>query len=299
MDHLSGLKHTYQKYLEEQQQLAPPLHIYEPVHYLLSLPAKRIRAVLVLAGYQCFRPDIAACLPRAHAIEIFHNFTLMHDDIMDASDKRRGQDTTHIRFSTNQAILSGDAMLVEAYRYLTQEPLPGNFITIHQLFTRIAFDICVGQQQDMDFELRQDVYLEEYTEMIRLKTAILLGAALQTGALNADAEPQQAQQLYQYGEALGLAFQMQDDLLDVYGEATHTGKVHANDILRNKKTFLVTTFQTVADATDHQAYLDSLHTDFHTPAAKISYVKNLFDRYDIREQVSKQINAYYLSLIHI
>lgn len=293
MENLTRLRNIYQNYLEEQLTLAPSTHLYEPIHYLLSLPAKRIRAVLVLAGYQCFREDMTAALPRAHAVEVFHNFSLMHDDIMDASEKRRGHDTTHLRFSTNQAILSGDAMLVEAYRYLSADPLPVAFNEIHRLFSHIAFDICDGQQQDMDFELRQDVSLQEYTEMIRLKTAILLGLALQIGALNAGAGTTAAHQLYLYGESLGLAFQMQDDLLDVYGDSTNTGKSQANDILRNKKTFLVTTFLSVASETDKQAYIDSLHTDFYSAEDKINFVKSLFDQYHIYQKVDQSITTLY------
>lgn len=294
MENLTRLRNIYQNYLEEQLTLAPSTHLYEPIHYLLSLPAKRIRAVLVLAGYQCFREDMTAALPRAHAVEVFHNFSLMHDDIMDASEKRRGQETTHLRYSTNQAILSGDAMLVEAYRYLAKDPLPDQFPEIHSLFSSVAFDICVGQQQDMDFELRQDVSLQEYTEMIRLKTAILLGLALQIGALNAGAGSTVAEHLYQYGESLGLAFQMQDDLLDVYGASENTGKSPANDILRNKKTFLVTTFLSVANESDKLAYFNSLHTDFFSPDDKITYVKSLFDQYQIYhrvEQITSQLYA--------
>jgi len=208
-----------------------------PIDYLLRLGGKRLRPALVLAGCRLFGQKDENALPAAVAVELFHNFTLMHDDIMDRAPLRRGQATVHERLNTPQAILSGDAMLVQAYMSLTQSP-PAVLPALTDIFNRTAFEVCLGQQMDMDFEQRTEVAEFEYLEMIRLKTSVLVGAALQMGATVAGAGAADEEHIYLYGVELGMAFQLRDDYLDALGDAALTGKQVGGDILAGKKTYL-------------------------------------------------------------
>ena len=211
----------------------PSGRLYAPMSYLLRLPAKRVRPALVLMGCELFGGRAEDALDEALGIELFHNFTLMHDDIMDAAPLRRGKPTVHAKWNTNAAILSGDAMLVKAYQ------LMGKRADVLQLFSRYALQVCEGQQHDMDFEQRTDVHVDEYVEMIRLKTAVLLSCALQIGACIAGAKAEDREHIGSFGEHLGLAFQLRDDLLDAFGDPTKTGKQKGGDLLAGKKTFLL------------------------------------------------------------
>jgi len=288
----------YTDYLAGQNSLyTEPL--FEPIRYIMELPGKRVRALLVLMGYESFAADPSVCLPRAHAYEMFHNFTLMHDDIMDESARRRGLPTTHIAFGVNNAILSGDAMLIHAYQYLSEGLPTDRLIPILTLFNSTALDICRGQQMDMSFEQLSDVSVKDYVEMIRLKTAILLGAALQTGALEAGANSESSNQLFLYGESLGIAFQIQDDLLDLYGDTESTGKKVGGDVLRNKKTYLVTTFLEKASDADRLRYSEI--TNGLEGQQKIDAVKLLFQEYDLYTHTLEKINKLYgleATLVH-
>ena len=215
-----------------------PSSLYEPIRYVLSLGGKRIRPVLMLLGYNLFREQPEDIMMQALGLETYHNYTLLHDDLMDNADLRRGHETVHRRWDANTAILSGDSMLVLAYQRMAQcdaRHLPA----VMQLFTETALEIGEGQQYDMDFETRNDVTEDEYIEMIRLKTSVLLACALEMGAILADASDEDAQLLYKFGEKVGLAFQLQDDLLDVYGDPKVFGKAIGGDITSNKKTYML------------------------------------------------------------
>ncbi len=233
---------TYQKLvsdsLSEINQGKSPQGLYAPIDYLLALRGKRLRPVLVLMACEAFGKDPKEALLAAHAVEVFHNFTLMHDDIMDNASIRRGAQTVHEKWDLNTAILSGDAMLVQAYTFLDGYE-PQLFQSLTTLFSKTALEVCEGQQYDVDFESRNDVSIENYLEMIRLKTAVLVGCSMQMGAWVGGASNEDAQLLYQFGEQLGIAFQLQDDFLDTFGDAANFGKRIGGDISENKKTILV------------------------------------------------------------
>lgn len=213
---------------------ASPKSLFEPVTYTLSLGGKRLRPTLLLMAYNIYKENFSEIMDVAMGIEVFHNFTLLHDDLMDAADKRRGMPTVHKQWNANTAILSGDAMLIAAYQLVAKAD-SRHLKPVLDLFSKTAVEVCGGQQYDMGFETRNDVTEEEYIEMIRLKTAVLLAGALKMGAILADAPAADAEHLYQFGIALGLAFQLQDDLLDVYGDTATFGKNIGGDILCDKK----------------------------------------------------------------
>lgn len=220
----------------EQMQ---PQGLFAPIAYTLDLGGKRVRPLLCLLAYRLYRDDVREALPIATALEVFHNFTLLHDDLMDKSPIRRGQPTVYRRWSENTAILSGDVMSIEAYRCLEGIADPLLLMQVLPIFNQMAVEICQGQQYDMEFETRSDVSVAEYMEMIRLKTAVLLGAALRLGALAGGASAEEAKQLDRVGQALGLAFQIQDDYLDVYGDELTFGKPIGGDIANAKKTLML------------------------------------------------------------
>lgn len=215
-----------------------PRHLYEPIEYVLSLGGKRIRPTLMLLAYNLYREHPEDILMPACGIETYHNYTLLHDDLMDQADLRRGHETVHKRWDANTAILSGDSMLVLAYQRMAQ-CRPDKLKEVIDLFTQTALEIGEGQQYDMDFEKRNDVTEAEYIEMIRLKTSVLLACALKIGAILGDASAEDADNLYRFGEKIGLAFQLQDDFLDVYGDPKVFGKAIGGDIVSNKKTYML------------------------------------------------------------
>ncbi len=216
-----------------------PRGLYAPIDYILDLGGKRVRPLVALLAARMFGDDdLSKSMPVALAVEVFHNFTLLHDDIMDDSPLRRGQTTVHEKWDINTGILSGDLMLIQAYQYLCECPNKEALSEMLSTFNRVATGVCEGQQYDVDFEIRQDVTIGEYLKMIELKTAVLLGGALELGALAAGAKKEDADHLYAFGRLTGLAFQLQDDLLDTFGDSKVTGKRTGNDIIRNKKTFL-------------------------------------------------------------
>lgn len=248
--------------------------IYDPVKYILSLGGKRLRPILALAACESLGGNVEDALPAAMAVEIFHNFTLMHDDIMDDAPLRRGKTTVHEKWDDNTAILSGDAMLVQAYDELCKskvEYLPA----LLQVFNRTALEVCEGQQFDMEFETRDDVKLEEYMEMIRLKTSVLLAGALKMGAIAAGADTATQDKFYQYGIDTGLAFQLQDDFLDAFGDPASFGKQVGGDILADKKTFLYITATEKGSAQDQQVMQDWVGKN-DRPEEKVDTIKTLF-----------------------
>lgn len=255
-----------------------PRALFEPIGYTLSLGGKRVRPLLCLLACRLYSDNIATALPIARALEVFHNFTLLHDDLMDKSPIRRGQPTVYRKWNDNTAILSGDAMSIEAYRSLEGIENPQLLFKVLPFFNKMAIEICKGQQYDMDFEVREHVSVAEYIEMIRLKTAVLLGAALRLGALSAGAYDSDAQILDEVGQALGLAFQIQDDYLDVYGDEKTFGKPIGGDIMNGKKTLMLLYTQAKLERED-RAELDRLmQLGQEHKEERISGVRRLYDK---------------------
>jgi hypothetical protein BACCOPRO_02436 len=255
-----------------------PRALFEPIGYTLSLGGKRVRPLLCLLATRLYSDNIATALPIARALEVFHNFTLLHDDLMDKSPIRRGQPTVYRKWNDNTAILSGDAMSIEAYRSLEGIENPQLLFRVLPFFNKMAIEICKGQQYDMDFEEREHVSVAEYIEMIRLKTAVLLGAALRLGALAAGAYDSDAQILDEVGQALGLAFQIQDDYLDVYGDEKTFGKPIGGDIMNGKKTLMLLYTQAKLERED-RAELDRLmQLGQEHKEERISGVRRLYDK---------------------
>ena len=277
------------KNLKDPQQ---PELLYAPIVYSLEEGGKRIRPVALLMACNLFRDEIDCAKPAALAVEVFHNFTLLHDDIMDRSDTRRGKPAVHTRWNDNVAILSGDAMMIYAYKLLCgcdRRVLP----QLLETFNETAIGVCEGQQYDMDFESRDDVTVDRYLEMIRLKTGVLLAGALKLGAICAEAQPWQAELLYNFGINVGLAFQLQDDLFDTYGDAAVFGKPIGGDILAGKKTFLLTTALKTADAATRGELLARLHDGGMSAAEKIETVRGIYDRLGVRKITEKAIADYF------
>lgn len=255
-----------------------PRALFEPIGYTLSLGGKRVRPLLCLLACRLYSDNIATALPIARALEVFHNFTLLHDDLMDKSPIRRGQPTVYRKWNDNTAILSGDAMSIEAYRSLEGIENPQLLFKVLPFFNKMAIEICKGQQYDMDFEEREHVSVAEYIEMIRLKTAVLLGAALRLGALAAGAYDSDAQILDEVGQALGLAFQIQDDYLDVYGDEKTFGKPIGGDIMNGKKTLMLLYTQAKLER-DDRAELDRLmQLGQEHKEERISGVRRLYNK---------------------
>ena len=272
-----------------------PEGLYTPVKYELSLGGKRIRPVLLLMAYQLYRDDMERVLPTALGLEMYHNYTLLHDDVMDKADMRRGKPTVHKVWDENTAILSGDAMLVLAYQLMGQASAD-HLKAVLDLFTTTALEIGEGQQYDMDFESRMDVREEEYIEMIRLKTSVLLACALKLGVLQADAPAADADLLYRFGENIGLAFQLQDDLLDVYGDPKTFGKNIGGDILEGKKTFMLINALRLANSAQRAALEKWLAIEVATPEAareKIAAVTALYNEIGVRQLAEERIHAYF------
>lgn len=258
-----------------------PYGLYEPIEYTLASGGKRLRPRLVLLAAEMFGGKEEKVLPAALAIEVFHNFTLLHDDVMDKADIRRGRPTVHVRWNDNTAILSGDQMVIEAYTLLSRVPADRLSETL-RLFNKMATEICEGQQYDMEFERREQVSIEEYMQMIRLKTSVLLATALQIGAYIAGANAAQQQALYEYGINIGLAFQIQDDILDVYGDPRTFGKAIGGDICCNKKTYmLLTALQRADDET--RAELEQWLQTQDKSDEKIQAVTDIYTRTGARE----------------
>ncbi|MDX9881531.1 MAG: polyprenyl synthetase family protein [Prolixibacteraceae bacterium] len=269
-----------------------PLNLYRPVSYTLDMGGKRLRPVMVLLSYNLFRHDIEKAFPVALAVEIFHNFTLLHDDIMDRADMRRGQPAVHKKFGENTAILSGDAMSILAYQYILKTKI-ADIRQLAQLFSQTAIGICEGQQYDMDFEQRLDVSIGEYMKMIRLKTAVLLGCSLKAGALAAGAGQAVAGTLYESGVNLGMAFQLQDDLLDVFADGEKFGKMIGGDIVTNKKTFLLLKALELAKGETKQQLLGWITASHFDVSEKIDAVRKIYSELGIRQVTQDQIAVFY------
>ena len=279
-------------YLEQMPYMRPPKGLYEPIAYELSLGGKRIRPVLMLMAYNIYKEDVERILPQAAGLETYHNHTLLHDDVMDKADMRRNKPTVHNVWNDNTAILSGDAMLILAFR-LMAEGLSDRLAEVMHIFTETTMEICEGQQWDMEFESRMDVKVDEYIEMIRLKTSVLLAAALKIGACLAGAPAEEAQKLYDFGVKMGLAFQLQDDWLDVYGDPKVFGKNIGGDILCNKKTYMLITALEQADEDQRKELERWLTATSFIPAEKISAVTALYNNIGVGKRCEEMVEAYY------
>jgi geranylgeranyl diphosphate synthase type II len=276
-----------------------PSRLYAPIEYILSLGGKRIRPALTLIACNIYSEEVEPSIAPALCLEVFHNFTLLHDDLMDQAGKRRNQPTVHTLWGENTAILSGDAMLIAAYQLIAGSR-PEHLKELLDLFTSTALGICGGQQYDMEFEGRNDVSEPEYMEMIRLKTAVLMACSLKTGAITGGASPADACHLYQYGLSLGMAFQLQDDLLDVYGDAATFGKNIGGDILCNKKTFLLIHALAHATAEQKEEMFRWFEQKTFDPALKIETFKRIYDRMGLREIAAAKIEEFYAqALCHL
>jgi len=268
-----------------------PDTLYEPVSYILSLGGKRMRPALLLMACDLFGGDVEAAMAPAVAIEVFHNFTLMHDDIMDKAPLRRGKTTVHERWGHNAGILSGDAMLVLSYELMMQVE-DGLLRTVLDIFNKTALGVCEGQQLDMDFEQLGDVGIDEYLEMIRLKTSVLLGGALKIGALIGGAEMKDAELLNHFGEYLGIAFQLQDDILDVYGDPDKFGKQVGGDILSNKKTYLLIKALELADGSQKDELEHWIAFKEFDNNQKVAAVTQIYDSLGIRQHAEQAMETY-------
>lgn len=287
----SELLEKINSHVAELQFTRTPQGLYDPVTYVLSMGGKRIRPVLMLMAYNLYQEDVSRIFAPATGIEVYHNYTLLHDDLMDRADRRRGKETVHKVWNDNTAILSGDAMLVLAYQFMAQCPVE-HLKEVMDLFSLTALEICEGQQLDMEFERRKDVKAEEYLEMIRLKTSVLLAVSLKIGALLGGASSEDADSLYDFGMNLGVAFQLKDDLLDVYGDAAVFGKNIGGDILCNKKTYML--IKAFEHADDNQlsqlnAWMDA---DAFNPAEKIAAVTDLYNQIGVKELCEKKMAEY-------
>jgi geranylgeranyl diphosphate synthase type II len=276
---LTTFKQLFESYLEEKKFRQQPNALYEPNNYLLSIGGKRLRPIMVLLGCELFSNDAKRALPGALAVEYFHNFTLMHDDIMDAASLRRGQATVHQKFGVNEAILSGDVLLIYAYHYIA------TFDAILQkrliaLFNKTAIEVCEGQSMDTTFEKKALVTEAEYIEMIRLKTAVLLAAALKMGALIGRASDEEADLLYEYGINLGIGFQIQDDILDTFGSDA-VGKQIGGDIVQNKKTLLLIKALELSKANKDNTLQLIIENEKLDAADKIEQVKAIYEQYNV------------------
>jgi geranylgeranyl diphosphate synthase, type II len=281
-----------QKHLKEINLPESPLNLYEPIRYMLEPEGKRIRPVLVLMGCNVFSDDIGQAVFPAMAVEVFHNFTLMHDDIMDQSAMRRNRPTVHVKWNPNIGILSGDAMLIKAYELLAAAP-SASLLNILGLFNKTALEVCEGQQYDMDFERNMNITLEEYLKMVELKTAVLLAASLKIGAIIGGADKTDADMLYEFGRNIGIAFQLQDDLLDVYADPLLFGKITGNDIVSNKKTVLLILALQLAKGQMKKDLLQWLETGKFDRIEKIRCVMDIYTRLNLKEITALKVKYYH------
>jgi len=269
-----------------------PKELYEPVNYILSIGGKRIRPALVLMACSLFSDQITHAVRPAIALEIFHNFTLLHDDMMDNSVLRRNQPTVHEKWNRNIAILSGDIMSILSYKYISYCP-SGMLPTVLELFTETALEVCEGQQYDLNFETRNNIDVEDYLKMIELKTSVLIAASLKLGAILGGASLADADLLYEFGRNLGIAFQLRDDMLDVYGDTDKFGKKIGMDILANKKTYLILKTMEIADNKTGSQLSELISSRDFNPEEKINRVINIFDQLGIKELTIKKSEEYY------
>lgn len=281
-----------QHYIDSLPYDRKPESLYEPIKYVLSLGGKRIRPMLMLMSYALYKDDVESILPQAIGLETYHNYTLLHDDLMDNADVRRGMPTVHRKWDANTAILSGDSMLVLAYQRMQNCPAD-KLPAVLDVFTTTALEIGEGQQYDMEFETRNDVLEEEYIEMIRLKTSVLLACAMKIGAIMADAPKEDVDNLYRFGERMGLAFQLQDDFLDVYGDPKVFGKAIGGDITSNKKTYMLINAIGKAEGKDKETLMGWINAKDFDREEKVKAVTEIYTRLGIDTMAKAKMEEYY------
>lgn len=275
--------------LDELKIPSTPADLYDPIRYILSLGGKRMRPVLLLMATEMFDGDIDEAINQALAVEVFHNFTLVHDDIMDKAPVRRGYPTVHTKWNENVGILSGDVMFVLAYKLISTNRTP-KLHKILDVFNTTAIEVCEGQQLDMDYETQENVSIEDYIEMIRLKTAVLLGGTLKIGAVIAETSEENAHNIYEFGHKLGIAFQLQDDLLDVFGNPEKFGKQVGGDILTNKKTYLyLKAYELANEETKRELDHAFNLSDFR----KVKAVTEIYEQLEVKKLTEDLMDAYY------
>jgi geranylgeranyl diphosphate synthase type II len=294
MSSINHLAAAYAESFSAQSFDKEPHSLYQPIEHILSIPGKRIRPLLLLVSCSAFSDNIPEALYAAHAMELFHNFSLVHDDIMDAATLRRGAATVHEKFGLNAGIMAGDALLIYAYQYLCKMD-PVHLPAALHAFNKTAVEIMEGQQTDMDFEQRLDVSIEEYLQMIAYKTSVLLGCSLQIGAIIGGAPVEDQQRLYDFGRKLGLSFQIKDDWLDTFGESEKVGKKVGGDIIQNKKTYLLITL--LNEATDDDRKKLGLLLNEKDEDKKVKGIKALYDNYGISEKTSRKADSLYKEAI--
>ena len=276
-----------------------PASLYDPIKYVLSIGGKRVRPVLTLLSYNLYKEDALSILPQAIGLETYHNFTLLHDDLMDHADMRRGHETVHKKWDANRAILSGDTMLLQAFERV-EDCDPAKLPAVFKVFIQTTLEIGEGQQLDVEFETRNDVTEEEYIEMIRLKTSVLLACACEVGAIMADASADDIENMYKFGEKLGLAFQLQDDLLDVYGNPAVFGKNIGGDITSNKKTYMLINAFNRANDEQRKELVKWVDAKVFDRNEKVKAVTELYNEIGIRELCEQKIEEYYQeSLVYL
>ncbi len=295
MKGIPELKKLIEDDIEKLTYPDTPLNLYQPIRYILGLGGKRVRPLLMLISHQLFDNNIQRSLSTSIAIEVFHNFTLLHDDIMDNAPIRRGKQTVHEKWNKNVAILAGDAMMIDAYRLIVNSKIP-NMSKVLDVFNKAAKDVCEGQQLDMDFELRNDVNIDEYLKMIEYKTSVLIAASLQIGSINAGASKEDSEAIYKFGKYMGIAFQLKDDLLDTFGESDAFGKQVGGDIISNKKTYLY--LRALQETSEKQKEDLLRHFSFDSRTneendRKIRDIQEIFLDIDIPKKTMMIIEKYY------
>ena len=290
MNVIDTYKDSFLTYLNTAIKVREPKNLYEPINYILQIGGKRLRPILTLLTCDIFDGNVKDAYDAALAVEVFHNFTLIRDDIMDSAPLRRGNETVHQKWNINTGILSGDAMMILAYQCFEKYP-PETFKKLMVLFSQTALEVCEGQQLDIDFESRNDVSIAEYIQMITFKTSVLVGAAMKMGAIVANVSGDDTDKIYQFGLNLGIAFQLQDDLLDTFGDAATFGKQIGGDILENKKTFLYLKALEVCATTDKNELLN-LYNSKTSDAAKVATVTAIFSANDIQGITKNEISKY-------
>lgn len=291
MKKVEYFREQFTYYLYKENFDLEPGELYDPVSYILSLGGKRLRPVLLLLACDLFNIDLKKAIYPAIGIEVFHNFTLLHDDIMDNAPIRRGKQTVHKKWNPNIAILSGDTMFALAYQYISEVPVPYLKKAL-DVFTKTAIEVCEGQQFDMNFENQNNVSIDDYKKMIRLKTAVLIAASLKIGGLIGEASDKDCQNLYRFGEHMGIAFQLMDDLLDVYANKEEFGKTTGGDIVSGKKTFLYLKALELSDIKSKQELLETYNNKTLAEREKVAKVKSIFDGLNIKEITLNEINKY-------
>lgn len=289
---IETLRSEVEQWLKELNLRREPQGLYEPIEYSLSLGGKRIRPVMCLAACSLFTDNYAVAKPAALAIEMFHNFTLLHDDVMDRASLRRNKPTVCAKWGDNTAILSGDQMLIEAYKLLSQADTPV-FSLVLNTFNQVSGEVCEGQQYDMDFERSTEVTIDQYLEMIRLKTAVLLAASTKIGAMIGGASEAETTDLYNFSINIGMAFQLVDDLLDTYGDELTFGKRIGGDIMENKKTFLLISALEHANPMQREQLIEWITAEKPVREEKILAVTNLYNSIGVRSMTEKKINEYF------